>query len=1153
VVQEASQSFGSVGRPFHCSSCNFEHAADRKLCIRCAAALGLRCPKCRCENPPEATFCGDCGTSLSASSETDGSQPSPRPLADPLSLAERPSPASKVQPRVEVPEGERKTVSALFADIKGSTEIMRDLDPEEARAIVDPVLQLMMEAVHRYGGYVAQSTGDGIFALFGAPIAHEDHPQRALHAALAMQEDLRRYAERLRAEGKIPVEARVGVNTGEVVVRTIETGGHTEYTPVGHVTNLAARMQTAAPAGSIATSEATRRLCEGYFEFRALGLTAVKGLNTPIEVYEVVRAGPMRAHFQRSTRRGLTKFVGRERELEQMKHAFEQMLGGHGQVVAVMGEAGTGKSRLFHEFKAMLPAECKSLEAYSVSHGKASAWLPVIELLRDYFDIEDADDAAARRAKVRTIITALDPSLNDALPYLFGLLGIVQDPDPLAQMDPQIKRRRALDAIKLVILRESLNQPLVVIFEDLHWIDAQTQALLDLMVDSVANVPVLLLVNYRPEYRHEWGNKSHYIHLGLNPLGHESAEELLTALLEDTVAVRPLKRLIIEKTGGNPFFIEEIVQALFDEGAVVRNGAVQVTRSLTQLCLPPTVQGILASRIDRLPSEHKQLLQTLAVIGRESPLGLIRQVAFTAQPTQLERILANLQTGEFIYEQPTATEVEYGFKNALTQEVAYSSVLNERRRLLHERIGAALESLYADRLSDHLAELAHHYGESHNVRKAVRYLRRAGAQASQRAANREAAWYFQSALDLIDSLPNRPACAEEELSVLVDLGPALMSTMTSSAPDVQQVYDRARQLADHTDKLAELFASVWGSWIVAFASGDKAATRKLADELFNIAQGKHDPAFFLQAHHAASATAMSSGDLKAAHEHAAAVLALYRKDVHRQHALLYGGHDPAVCSYTQDAIVLQILGYPERALVQLNKGLMLARELEHPPSTVHALWFGAETNFHRRDPRMVMQTVGEWLPMVSVHGSAVGIANAMMLRGWALVVSGQYEAGLAELHDGLGRFRATGSKVYVSYRLGRAAEAFQNGGQTHESLALLSDAFQAIDLDRWYEAELHRLRSELLLMQDASKVQEAERCLRTAIEIAREQSAKSWELRSTITLARLQEKQGRRDEAHAMLAEIYGWFTEGFDTADLKDAKALLEELGAVGLSPRQS
>jgi class 3 adenylate cyclase len=372
-------------------------------------------------------------------------------------------------------DGEPKTVTALFVDIKGSTELMRDLDPEEARAIVDPVLQLMMAAVHRYGGYVAQSTGDGIFALFGAPIAHEDHPQRALHAALAMQEELHRYADRLRNEGKIPVEARVGVNTGEVVVRTIETGGHTEYTPVGHVANLAARMQTAAPTGSIAASEATQRLCEGYFEFRALGPTAIKGLDAPIEVYEVVRAGPLRTHFELAARRGLTRFVGREREMEALAGALEQARAGHGQIVAAVAKAGTGKSRLFYEFKAILPTECKVLEGYSVSHGKASAWLAVLELLRGYFDIQDGDDPTTRREKVRARLAALDPALNEALPYILGLMSLQEMPDPLAQMDPQVKRRRTLEGLKRVIVRESLNQPLVVVFEDLHWIDTETQ------------------------------------------------------------------------------------------------------------------------------------------------------------------------------------------------------------------------------------------------------------------------------------------------------------------------------------------------------------------------------------------------------------------------------------------------------------------------------------------------------------------------------------------------------------------------------------------------------------------------------------------------------------------------------------------------------
>ena len=607
----------------------------------------------------------------------------------------------------------------------------------------------------------------------------------------------------------------------------------------------------------------------------------------------------------------------------------------------------------------------------------------------------------------------------------------------------------------------------------------------------------------------------------------------------------PLKRLIVEKTECTPFFMEETVQMLLDEGALVRNGTIELTKSVNDLKIPPTVQAILASRIDRLPPEHKEVLQTLSVIGREFAFGLVKAVVSKSED-DLNMMLADLQLAEFIYEQPASGDVEYTFKHALTHDVAYDSVLVERRKLLHEQIGAASESLYDDNLNDHLAELAHHYSKSHNVPKAIHYLRLAGAQAAQRAANREAVTYFRSALDLVASLPTRAAYAEEELSVLVALGPALMTTMTSSAPEVRQVYDRARQLAGQTDKLAELFASVWGSWIVANASGDQPAMRKLVDELFSIARSQQDPGFLLQAHHAATAPAMFSGDLRAAHEHFEAVTAIYRKDVHRQHALLYGGHDPAVCSYTGNAVLQQILGYPDSALVQLNKGFMLARELEHPPSMVLALWHGADTNFLRRDPRMVMQMVEEWLPMVSLHGSAVGIANAMMFRGWALIMSGQREPGFAELRDGLGRFRATGSKLEVPYRLGRAAEAFQYGGQVQESMALVSDAFQAIDLfgEHSYEAELHRIKGSLLLELGGDRRHDAQACLERALELSRAQGARLYELRATISLARVLDNQGKRDEARAMLTDIYNWFTEGFDTADLKDAKALLEEQG---------
>jgi class 3 adenylate cyclase/ribosomal protein L40E len=615
-----------------CSKCGAENPDRAKFCVECAAAFVRRCPSCGAENPPTAKFCLECAQPLSGASPARDVRPQPAGES-PAGLSRRaPSPIASGAGDAQT-DGERKTVTALFADIKGSTELEQDLDPEEARAIVDPALKLMIDAVGRYDGYIVQSTGDGIFALFGAPVAHEDHPQRALYAALRMQEDLRRYSTKLVADGGNPLQCRVGVNTGEVVVRTIATGGgHVEYTPIGHTTNLASRMQAVAPVGSTAVAEPTRKLCEGYFTLKALGPTRVRGVNEAVNVYEVTGLGPLRTRLQRSAGRGLTKFVGREREMDAMRNASQLARAGRGQIIAAMAEAGTGKSRLFFEFKAKNQSGWNVLETFSVSHGKASAYFPVIDLLHTYFKIAGEDDQRARRVKVNGTVLTLDRSLEDTLPYLFALLGIVDGDDPLAEMDAQVRKRRTLDAIKRILLRESLNQPLMVIFEDLHWIDGETQALLNLLADSIANAKVLLLVNYRPEYSHQWNSKTYYTQLRLDPLGKESADEMLSALLGDHAAIAPLKRLIIERTEGNPFFMEETVQVLLDEGALVREGSsTRLTRPLGELKIPPTVQAILAARIDRLPADEKDVLQTLAVIGKEFPLSLVRATTSLAR------------------------------------------------------------------------------------------------------------------------------------------------------------------------------------------------------------------------------------------------------------------------------------------------------------------------------------------------------------------------------------------------------------------------------------------------------------------------------------------------------------------------------------------
>jgi class 3 adenylate cyclase/tetratricopeptide (TPR) repeat protein len=1180
-----------------CPSCNHDNPGDASFCEECGAKLELICPACKASVSPGARFCKKCGTAIGptkAAASTTVSSPKSQILVGADGAAS------------EAIVGERKTVTALFADIKGSTELMEDLDPEEARAIIDPALKLMIEAVGRYGGYVVQSTGDGIFALFGAPVAHEDHPQRALYAALRMQDELKRHSDRLRADGGLPIQARIGVNTGEVVVRSITTGtAQTEYTPIGHTTNLASRMQTLAPIGSIAATEATRRLCEGYFTLKALGATKVKGVSEPVNVYEVTGLGLLRTRLQRAAGRGLTKFVGREREMEALRHAAEQAKSGHGQIVAAMAEPGVGKSRLFFEFKATSRSGCMVLETFSVSHGKASAYLPVLDLLQSYFKIAGEDDERTRREKVNGKVLTLDRSLEDTLPYLFSLLAIVEDEDPLAQMDGQLKKRRTLEAIKRVLLCESLNQPLMVVFEDLHWIDEQTQEFLNLLANSIGTVKILLLVNYRPEYSHHWNSKTYYTQLRLDPLGQESAGEMLSALLTSPApatqspgasreksggdmdvagrvrvqdSMEGLKRLIIEKTEGNPFFMEEAVQVLFDEGALVRDGAaVRLTKPLNALKIPPTVQGILAARIDRLPADAKELLQTLAVIGREFPISLIGRVWQHPHPrdtapaqrgagaalalsrqspsphlsrntagegqtdageeqSELNRLLNDLQLGEFIYEQPAVGDTEYIFKHALTQEVAYNSVLLERRQQLHERAGAALETLHTNLVEEHLPQLAHHYGRSANPGKAVPYLTRAGQQALNRSAFAEAQAQLQQGLEWIMKLSASAERDARELELASTLAKVLTVTRGFSALETRAAAEHAQDLAEKTGNLAQLVAQVFGIWRSVLNAGDYSTASLLADRILALAQREGSPASFGFACFAQMCTSFFRADLIDAEEHFARLSGFLDADGFRQvPAVVVGAMATAgVCAGA--------LGHADLARARLAQAVAFTRDSNNPYDRALGRMWESWLSCWLREPQRAEVAAAQALAIAEEHGFPF-IRNFTLTRlGWARAQLGRAGEGVALIGRGLSGLAEAGVRVGITDHLTHLAEAQALDGNIDGALITIDEALQKHPEELVFRPNALTCRGELRLKLGRTELAEAD--FRQAIALAQKMKAKAWELRATISVARPLRDSGRRDEARAMLSEIYNWFAEGFDTADLQNSKALLGELG---------
>jgi class 3 adenylate cyclase/tetratricopeptide (TPR) repeat protein len=1124
-----------------CSRCKTANPPHAKFCLECAAPLAARCASCGTPLPASAKFCLECAHPVGAAGAGAPRLGAPDAYT-PKHLADR-----ILTSRTSL-EGERKQVTVLFADLKGSMELLAERDPEEARQLLDPVLDYMMEAVHRYEGTVNQIMGDGIMALFGAPLAHEDHAVRACYAALRMQEALRRYTLELRRTHGVEVQIRVGMNSGEVVVRSIGSDLRMDYSAVGQTTHLAARMEQLASPGSIRLTASTLRLAEGWIQVKPLGPIPVKGLSEPVDVYEVISASAVRTRLQAAAARGLTRFVGRDAEMDQLRAAVDQVQHGHGQTVAVVGDPGVGKSRLFYEFiHSHRTHGWLVLESVSVSYGKASAFMPLVDLLKGYFKIDDRDDTRSVRAKVAGTMLTLDEGLKEYVPPVLWLLNALGEDQAFLSLEPAQRRQRALEAGRRLVLRESRVQPLLVVFEDLHWVDGETQAFLDGLVESLPTASILLAVNYRPEYEHGWAKKTYYRQLRIDPLRRESAEELLTTLLGEDASMTPLRALLIERTAGNPLFLEESVRSLVETRVLVgERGGYRLVKAPDTVQVPATVQAILAARIDRLPPEQKRLLQAASVVGKDVPFVLLQAVA-DLDADGLSAQLAQLQAGEFLYETSLFPDLEYTFKHALTHEVTYSSLLGERRRQLHAAIVEALERIHAGRLDEHVERLAHHSTRGELRGKAVQYLREAGAKAVARSANRAAVGLFEQALALLADLPPTTETLTAALDTRIAIGPALVAVHGAGSLEVETSYTRARELVDRLGDTSRRFPVLWGLWFVNYNRGEYPAARDAGERLLEAARSGDDTGRLVAAHHALWATLTAMGRAADAVVHAEHGVALYDVERHFAEALVYGGHDAGVCSRYQMAANRWLLGHPDRARADIQDSLRLAERLQHPMTQTIAYWLASWVAHQRGDREGTVVMAERLLSLVREH-QFTGWSDAAVVLLPAARGDHLDRQALADLHRQLVAEPAAAWRRLLALCV--LADLYAAAGLADEGLLVLGSIADR-HRDTIFAPELHRLEGELLLRRSPPDEGAALRCFRRAMDLARERGEKSLELRAAMSLARLLQRQGQREPARQVLANVYGWFTEGFDTADLRGARELLIEMGGLEGSPK--
>lgn len=1041
-------------------------------------------------------------------------------------------------------DAERRQLTVMFCDLVGSTALSAQLDPEELSKVISAFQKACASAVGVFGGSIAKYMGDGALVYFGYPEAHEDDAERAVRAGLALLDAM--------AVLQLPVpvrpQVRVGIATGLVVVgELIGEGGAQERVAVGDTLNLAARIQAAASPDTVVVGELTYRLAGAAFDYKDLGQHEFKGIPDAVRLWRVLGESGARGRFNSRVVKGLTPLVGRAEELGLLRSRWDYAKDSEGQLILLSAPAGFGKSRITEAFHEHLGDSAIPYLQYLASPFYVnSPFYPFIKRLEWTAGIVRTDTEAQKLDKLEGILHGSEENKRQAAPLLAALLSIpFGDRYPRLQINELVQKQRTMEVLEEQLVQPSCCGPILVVFEDAHWIDRTSLELMNRIIRTAADLPVMIIVTHRPEFIPPWLDLGHVTVLKLNSLGRSQVVDLVHKAAGGKTLPEAISRQITDKSGGVPLFIEEITRSILESGDLELEGDHYVLRqSIRDFSIPSTLQDSLIARLDRLGSA-KDVVLAASIIGREFSYELIEAISPVPQATLLAD-LERLVQSDLLGQRGSLSQSRYIFKHALIRDAAYQSVLKARKRELHQRIADVLASRFPEVVETEPELLAHHYTEASVVERALTYWRQAAERAAARMAHAEALGHVDKAKKLVAALPGGTEQDEWELAFLVIEGALQMTLHGWESPEANQVYEAARVVAERLRRPAELFPALWGLWLGAHSSGQHARAHELYREMFDLLKQTNDVECVVQANHAGCTQMLAEGLPHAALDHIEQLLNNYRFDVHRDLGLIYGAHDPGCCGLSNRAFILVMLGHLDQAEAESAKALELSERVGHKPSVAHTCQFRGEYDIILNRPEKAEAHLDTCMSLSEKYSLAAYHNAADLMQGFVLVVRGDVEAGVRQAEAALNTLKSVPSRQFhLPIRMSIVGRAKAAAGDIEGALAIFESALDATSStgEIWYEPETLRLKAEMLLALPEPRTSEAEQCLAAAIAGAQKQDAKFWELRAATVLARLWARQGRQAEARGLLAPVYGWFTEGFGNADVKDAAALLTEL----------